>query len=99
MRQIKKALVDILWLMLASIPMILVGLVFIVAAMYISGLLLAGLFFGMDAIGPVLYIIGGIGVVIGACAILLCVRFVNRRTDPQSVDTPVPPPVGQPESE
>jgi hypothetical protein len=99
MKRIKYALVDIFWLMLAAIPMILVGLVFIVAAMYISGLLLAGLFFGMEAASPVLYVMGGIGVVLGASTILACVRYVNRRNDPQSVNTPVPPPVGRPESE
>jgi hypothetical protein len=99
MNRIKNALVDILWLMLAAIPMILVGLVFEAAAVYASFVLLAGLFFGMEALGPVQYVVVGISAVVGAGAILLCVRQVNRGIGPQSVDYSVPTPVGRPESE
>jgi uncharacterized membrane protein len=90
MKPVKKALVEILWLILAAIPMILAGLGFVAAAVYLSFVGLAVLFMGTQALGPLAYFFGVIGLALGAGAILLSVRMVNRRTDPRFVKTPVP---------
>ena len=97
MKRIKNTLVAILWLILGAIPMILVGLGFLAAAVYLSFAGLAVLFMGMQALGPLPYFSGVMGLVLGAGAILLPVRLINRRTDPRFVKTRVATPHGPPE--
>jgi hypothetical protein len=87
MKRIKGALVAVFWLMLASVLMILMWLTFVISAVYVSFAVLGALFFRTQALGPLAYICEGIGLALGAGAILLVVAFVNCKDDPRFVNS------------
>ena len=58
MNGVKNALVEIFWLMLASVAMILVWLTFVISALYVSFAVLGALFFGTGGRAPGIYLRG-----------------------------------------